>query len=91
MELIVDANILFAALIKQSVTATLLCRSDIRFYTPEYIFEEFKKYEGDILIKTKRNYLSNYRSQLKFFVFYCLGALQSKRVGFTQDSRAFYL
>lgn len=55
MELILDANILFSALIKNSVTASLIVRDDVILFTPEFVFEEFEKYESDILNKTKRN------------------------------------
>jgi predicted nucleic acid-binding protein len=54
MKLIVDANILFAALIKNRCTADLIFNSKLELYTPEFIFEEFKKYEKLILTKTSR-------------------------------------
>ncbi|MFT4343298.1 MAG: PIN domain-containing protein [Candidatus Woesearchaeota archaeon] len=55
MELIVDANILFASLIKNSTTAALLTRNDLILFTPEFVFAEFRKHENEILLKTKRN------------------------------------
>lgn len=54
MELIVDANILFSALIKDGFTAKLFFNERLRLYTSEFIFEEFSKYEELILKKTKR-------------------------------------
>jgi predicted nucleic acid-binding protein len=41
MILIVDANILFAALIKNSLTAELIFNADFQLYTCEFIIEEF--------------------------------------------------
>ena len=54
MILIVDANILFSALIKHSLTAELIFNEDIKLYTCEFIIDEFFKYEKDILEKTHR-------------------------------------
>lgn len=55
MELVVDANILFAALIKRNVTSHLLFRDNFHLYAPEYIFTEFRKYKKLILSKTERS------------------------------------
>ena len=52
MDLVIDANILFAALIKKSVTSDILFRH--RLYAPEFIFEEFKKYKEELKQKTQR-------------------------------------
>jgi predicted nucleic acid-binding protein len=41
MRLIVDANILFSALIKDSSTAKILVDDRLKFYAPEFLFEEF--------------------------------------------------
>ena len=54
MILIVDANILFAALIKNSLTAELMFNADFQLYTCEFIIEEFFKYEKEIMKKTHR-------------------------------------
>ncbi|MBT5021735.1 hypothetical protein HOK51_08535 [Candidatus Woesearchaeota archaeon] len=54
MDLIVDANILFAALIKKGITEDLFFKEQFRFFAPEYIFEEFDKYKELILSKTDR-------------------------------------
>jgi predicted nucleic acid-binding protein len=56
MQFVVDANILFAALIKDSLTAEILLDDFILFYTPEFIFEEFGKHKSEILEKTKRTH-----------------------------------
>ncbi len=54
MRLIIDANILFAALIKDSLTAHILVNDKLKFYAPEFLFEEFTKYEDYLLDKTHR-------------------------------------
>jgi len=53
MEIVIDANILFAALIKKSITSDLLFKHKI--YAPEYILEEFRKYFDLLKKKTKRS------------------------------------
>ena len=55
MKLVVDANILFAALIKEGVTAELLISDKLQLFAPKYLFEEFSKYEQLILNKTHRS------------------------------------
>ncbi len=54
MDLIVDANILFAALIKDSTTAKLFFDQKFHLFAPEYLLKEFAEHESEILIKTKR-------------------------------------
>jgi len=54
MDLVVDANILFAALIKRGITSELLFRNDLHLYAPEFIFIEFEKYRELIKKKTER-------------------------------------
>ena len=54
MRLVIDANILFATLIKNSLTAKLLLNDKLKFYAPEFLFEEFAKYEDYLLNKTHR-------------------------------------
>ena len=56
MNLVVDANILFAALVKRGITAELLCRNDFHLYAPEFIFEEFEEYRELLEKKTERTY-----------------------------------
>ena len=66
MELVVDANILFSALIKDSLTAELLFEPALKLYTPEFLLEEFTKYEELILKKINR-------SKEKYIeIFHCL-------------------
>ncbi|MBI2146121.1 hypothetical protein HYU22_02165 [Candidatus Woesearchaeota archaeon] len=54
MEVIVDANILFAGLIRASATTVLLFEPNLKLYTPEFVLEEFMKYSGVIQSKMKR-------------------------------------
>lgn len=56
MRLVVDANILFAALIKEGSTAELLISDKLQLFAPEFLFSEFTKYEELIL---KKNHRSN--------------------------------
>ncbi|MFA5382490.1 MAG: PIN domain-containing protein [Candidatus Micrarchaeia archaeon] len=54
MELVIDANILFAALIKNNLTSELLFKDELDLYAPEFILSEFKKYKNEIKKKTNR-------------------------------------
>jgi predicted nucleic acid-binding protein len=54
MILVIDANVLFSALIKNSLTAELIFEEDTHLTTPEFIISEFFKYEDLILKKTNR-------------------------------------
>jgi predicted nucleic acid-binding protein len=55
MNLILDANVLFAALIKEGKTIEILLNPSFNLYAPEFLFEEFTKYKDEILHKTHRN------------------------------------
>ncbi len=52
--LVIDANVLFSALIKNSLTAKIIFEEDIIPSAPEFVIEEFLKYEDLILKKTSR-------------------------------------
>tara|TARA_Y100000310_G_scaffold333493_1_gene411165 strand:+ start:1010 stop:1414 length:405 start_codon:yes stop_codon:yes gene_type:complete len=54
MKVIVDANILFAALVKEGKTIEILLNPYFTIYAPEFLFEEFEKYKNEILRKTHR-------------------------------------
>ena len=54
MDLVVDANVLFAALIKDSFSYNLFFSDKFHLFTPEYIFAEFEKHKEEILEKTER-------------------------------------
>jgi predicted nucleic acid-binding protein len=55
MKLVVDANILFSSLIKDSTTRRIIMLDDINFYTPEYVFIELEKHIDSIQKKSKMN------------------------------------
>ena len=65
MKVIVDANILFAALIKDSKTSSLFFVDKFDLYAPEFIFEEYEKYEEAIRDKTGRSN-DEFEKYLKF-------------------------
>jgi len=54
MDLVVDANVIIAALIKESTTFVLLFKEDFHLYTPEFILAEIEEHQEEILKKTKR-------------------------------------
>src|SRR4030042_3200973 len=56
MDLVIDANILFSILIKEGKTEELLFQESIHAYAPEFLFDEFLKYEQLILEKTSRSH-----------------------------------
>jgi len=51
MHLVLDANILFSVLIKNSYTADLFFKN-LTLYSPDFLIEEFLKYEDLLLNKT---------------------------------------
>ena len=54
MDLIVDANVIFSALIAgQGMTHELLFRNTLQLHSPEFIQEEIKKHKVEITQKTK--------------------------------------
>jgi len=61
MDLVVDANIVFAALIKDSFSYYLLFSGRFHLFTPEYIFTELETHKEKILAKTKRTTEEFYR------------------------------
>lgn len=54
MDLVVDANVLFAALLKNSFSYHLLVGRKHHLFTPECIFIELEKHKEEILNKTER-------------------------------------
>ncbi len=56
MNLVIDANILFALLIKHGKTEEVLFQERINAFAPEFLLEEFQKYEYLILKKTSRSH-----------------------------------
>ena len=66
MDLVVDANILFAALVKNSTTSDIMFSDNMHLYTPEFIFTEFEKYKELLKSKTKRTY-SDFENLMDLF------------------------
>ena len=52
MELVVDANILFSALIKKSTTLELLLNERLSLFAPEFVLREFSKHLVELAGKT---------------------------------------
>ena len=51
MIIIIDANILFSALIRDSKTREIILKTDEFFLFPSYIFIEAQKYKQEIITK----------------------------------------
>ena len=69
MELVVDANVLFAAFIKESHTRHLLLNSGCNLFIPDFFFEEFNKHQGALREKTglSEDQLRDLMSQILVF------------------------
>lgn len=52
MKLVLDTNILFSALIKDSLTREILLFPSFEFYLPEYSLTEIQKYKSLLVEKT---------------------------------------
>ncbi len=55
MRLVVDANVLFSALIKDSISSELIFSKGLELYTPQIILEELAKHLGYLKGKTQRS------------------------------------
>lgn len=55
MDVVIDANVLFAALIKEGPSRRLLMSDTLTLYAPEFLLEEAEKYEEFILQKTGKS------------------------------------
>ena len=55
MDLVIDANVVFAVLIKDGESARLFMHEKIHLYAPQYLFEEIEKYSDLLLEKTHRS------------------------------------
>ena len=55
MRLVIDANIIFAALIKKGLTSELLTSNELQLFAPEFLLEEIKKYQNLIIEKMHRS------------------------------------
>ena len=54
MDVVIDANIMFAALIKKNDTSKLMFSDKLKLHAPDFIFDEFSKYKDVLLEKTHR-------------------------------------
>ena len=54
MDIVMDATVLFSALIKDSFAYNLLFKGSFHLFTPEYIFTESEKHKEELLKKTER-------------------------------------
>ncbi len=54
MDLVVDANIVFSALIKENKTYELLFDEVLHLFAPEFFFLEFEKHVKEILEKSEK-------------------------------------
>ncbi|HIH16847.1 MAG TPA: PIN domain-containing protein [Candidatus Diapherotrites archaeon] len=52
MNIVIDSNVLFAALIKDSTTRRLILEFDGFFLFPSYIFDEMEKHRSELLQKS---------------------------------------
>lgn len=53
MKVVIDSNILFSALIKDSTTRKIILESKQNFLFPSYIFEEIGEHKEELLIKSE--------------------------------------
>ncbi len=58
MNIILDSNIFFSALIRDSTVRKIITKSNNCFLFPLIIFEEFKKYKEELIKKSKLDYSS---------------------------------
>ena len=54
MDLVVDANIIFAALIKDGLTTYILLGEKVTLYAPSFLIDEILKHESMLLQKSLR-------------------------------------
>lgn len=56
MKVVVDANVVMAALAKPSITREVLLYPYIDYYSPSYLLEEIKEHEDEIAVKSGESY-----------------------------------
>lgn len=52
MNIVIDTNVLFSALIKDSYTRKIILEYEFYLLFPEYIFVEFKRYKKEVIKKS---------------------------------------
>ena len=65
MNIILDSNVVFSALIRDSTTRKIIFEYDGLLFFPKYIFDEFQKHEKEIIEKSR---LSNDEFKILFEV-----------------------
>jgi predicted nucleic acid-binding protein len=55
MDIVIDANILFAIAIRKGITERILFSDALHIYAPEYLFLEFKEHKEYLLRLTNRS------------------------------------
>ena len=50
--IVIDSNVLFSAMIRNSVTRKLILEYDGKFLLPEFVFEEMEKHKHEIQRKS---------------------------------------
>lgn len=58
MKIVVDANVVIAALVRSSITREVLLHPYIDYYSPNFLFSEIKEHEQEISAKAGRGYES---------------------------------
>lgn len=53
MRLVVDANVLFAALLKEGATRKIFRAGQLEFYSPSFVLEEFSRHKTALLDKSE--------------------------------------
>lgn len=93
MKLVVDANVLFSALIRDSATRRLFFEEGFELYAPDYLFEEFAKHRIEIMEKTKRSenefeeMLVILRGRITEIPFSAFGGFMKKAIGISPDRK----
>ncbi len=53
MKIVVDVNIILSALLKNSATRKIIFKSNSNFYFPELSLNKVKKYEREVILRSK--------------------------------------
>ena len=61
MDLVIEANVLFSALIRDSFSYSILFSGKFHLFTPEYIFTELEKHKEELINKTERTFEEFFR------------------------------
>ena len=56
MDLVVDANILFAALVRDGFTRRLMEKEDFELFSPDFVLAELSEYLPELLEKSNRSW-----------------------------------